>query len=152
VTVSGAFCGDNVVQGPSSVPPGPEACEGQSGLSGGLVCVSNRPEHQSFGYITGTAGCSQSSRQFACADPNSTACSIGGGDASLATVNADNFSGPNGSADTCDNRGLSASALAYCKQLTTSNNWVPAARVLSPIGIIFRDLVNGNQPHNVFRN
>ncbi|MBN1585291.1 IPT/TIG domain-containing protein [Candidatus Uhrbacteria bacterium] len=54
--VSGGFCGDSVIQNRSFVPPGPEECEGSLELEN-WVCVSDRPEHQMFGKMTGLAIC-----------------------------------------------------------------------------------------------
>ncbi len=74
VTLSGAYCGDNFVQDSTSTPPGPEQCDGSVGLGTNFVCVSDKPENQSFGLITGPAGCANQSCQRACADPNSHSC------------------------------------------------------------------------------
>ncbi len=97
-TVSGAYCGDNAIQDSTTVPVGPEQCDGVKGLGDDWVCVSNKEENRSFGLITGPGGCSNQTCQRACADPNSSACNNTGG-------NTDSDQCPPGAAKSwCDSR------------------------------------------------
>ncbi len=75
-TVSGGYCGDNILQTPGSTPVGPEECEGSQGLSSDWVCVSTRPEDQSYGKNTGDAICSKKNCARSCAAPDSRVCQI----------------------------------------------------------------------------
>lgn len=87
-TLSGGFCGDSVFQNAAATPPGPEQCDALVGLSNRTVCVSTRPEHQSYGRITGFTACTVSSCQQTCADPQSRIC-----DNSQDETNSDRYAG-----------------------------------------------------------
>jgi len=78
-TRSGGYCGDGDIQTPMDVPPGPESCEPETGLTGDWVCVSTKEEDQSFGAQTGEPVCSPATCVPACAAPNSEACFAGSG-------------------------------------------------------------------------
>ncbi len=74
-TISGGYCGDNLLQTPATVIAGPEECEGAQGLAPDeWVCVSTRPEDQSIGKKTGDAVCSNKSCLRTCAAPDSRVC------------------------------------------------------------------------------
>ncbi|MEA3249082.1 MAG: MopE-related protein, partial [Patescibacteria group bacterium] len=77
-TVSGGFCGDNIIQSPTSTPPvipGPESCEPSMGLlDDNWICVSTKEEDQSFGRQTGYPVCSASTCVPACESRNAEPC------------------------------------------------------------------------------
>jgi cysteine-rich repeat protein len=74
-TVSGPYCGDGIIQAPTGIPPGTELCEPVSYVSSvNNMCVSTRPQDQSFGAQTGLAICSDVSCAIACADRESEVC------------------------------------------------------------------------------
>lgn len=99
-TVSGGFCGDNIVEDAKSDPPGPEQCDGALGLSSEWVCISTKDADQSANIwklnnsnsnigcpvypvmacnsqgkrITGYAICAKNNCQRACAVADSAVC------------------------------------------------------------------------------
>lgn len=78
-TVTGGFCGDRILQdGQGSNPPGPETCDGSSGASQ-WICVSVKPQDQSYGVKTGGSACNDSCKR-GCDDQNSRPCQVSGGD------------------------------------------------------------------------
>lgn len=83
ISATGGFCGDNVVQSPTAPPwsRGPEECDGAAGLTDEYICVSTRPETQSYGVRTGTsqnseylAICNDNNCLRTCAQPDSAVC------------------------------------------------------------------------------
>jgi cysteine-rich repeat protein len=87
-TLTGGFCGDHVFQNAIASPPGPEQCDAAQGLSSGIVCVSTKPENQSYGRIVGFVACSVSSCQQSCTDPQARIC-----DNRTGTTNSDKYGG-----------------------------------------------------------
>ncbi|MFH2063126.1 MAG: DUF4215 domain-containing protein [bacterium] len=74
-TVSGGYCGDGVIQSPSSSPPGPERCDSSGAVIGtNYVCVSTRSKDRSFGTQTGFGICSLDGCNYSCADRESELC------------------------------------------------------------------------------
>lgn len=71
---SGGYCGDNIVQSNLTNPSGPEDCDGVLGLSGEYICVSNKPEHKSYGKRTGSAVCDKKTCLRTCAAEDSLVC------------------------------------------------------------------------------
>ncbi len=71
---SGGYCGDNIVQSSLTNPSGPEDCDGGLGLSGEYICVSNKPEHRSYGKRTGDAVCDAKTCLRTCAAEDSQVC------------------------------------------------------------------------------
>jgi hypothetical protein len=71
--VSGGYCGDNIIQGRSATPPGPEECDNQQGIDG-YVCISDLPEHQSVGKEVANAFCDAKQSCVISCPANSTPC------------------------------------------------------------------------------
>jgi hypothetical protein len=73
-TVTGGFCGDNILQGASATPPGPEKCERTAGTSD-YVCISiDANQLCKAGGITSAAGACSAKCEPGCADPNARPC------------------------------------------------------------------------------
>ncbi|MFA6603612.1 MAG: IPT/TIG domain-containing protein [Patescibacteria group bacterium] len=81
-TVTGGFCGNNILENFEHDPPGPEECEGETGINN-WICVSTRPQDQVFGRQTGQASCDAKTCKRTCVDRSSKACN------DSSTVNTD---------------------------------------------------------------
>ncbi|MBI4458118.1 Ig-like domain-containing protein [Candidatus Uhrbacteria bacterium] len=72
-TVSGGFCGNNIVEDQAATPPGPEQCDG--GLQvGSFVCISTKPAERSCGLKNGVTRCNSEQCVRECNQPDTELC------------------------------------------------------------------------------
>ncbi|MEY4722731.1 MAG: hypothetical protein RLZZ324_244, partial [Candidatus Parcubacteria bacterium] len=78
LSMSGGYCGDGVVQQSTSVPPGPEMCEGTGSVGHKYACISTRPEYQSYGLYMEEATCSSGTCAPTCKGKDEAVCLMKG--------------------------------------------------------------------------